>query len=307
MLALSDAFAIDGIPPIGSIVMRAHGALLTGFSQILASCLSVVAHHRPPLPPWLDHALLARAAVLVLSIALPQAAWEAASAPLTGGGPAFAALVFTKTSGFRHDSIPAGITAIKSLGEQHNFRVDASEDGTVFTDANLARYQVVIFFSTTGDVLAPGEQAAFERFIRRGGGFVGIHAATDSGHEWPWYGGLVGTYFDSHPAIQPALLKVVDATHVSTRHLPAEWRRTDEWYNFREDPSPAVRVLIQIDETTYSGGRMGAHHPISWCHAYDGGRAWYTAMGHTTESYQDPLFLSHLLEGIRWAAGATPE
>jgi type 1 glutamine amidotransferase len=298
---------MDGIPRIESIVMHAPRALLTGFGRILASCLSVVAHRRPPLLPRLDHALFARAAVLVLSIALPQGAWEAASAPLTGGGPAFAALVFTKTSGFRHDSIPAGITAIKSLGEQHNFRVDASEDGTVFTDENLARYQVVIFFSTTGDVLAPGEQAAFERFIRRGGGFVGVHAAVDSGYDWPWYGGLVGTYFDSHPDIQPALLKVVDATHVSTKHLPAQWTRTDEWYNFRADPSPYVRVLIQIDETTYSGGRMGAHHPISWCHAYEGGRAWYTAMGHTTETYQDPLFLSHLLGGIRWAAGTTPE
>ena len=287
--------------------MHAHGALLTGFGRILASCLSVAAHRRPPPLPSLDHALFARAAVLLLSIALPQSAWEAASTPSTGGGPAFAALVFTKTSGFRHDSIPAGITAIKSLGDQHKFRVEASEDGTVFTDENLARYQVVIFLNTTGDVLAPGEQAAFERFIRRGGGFVGIHAATDTEYEWPWYGGLVGTYFDSHPAIQPALLKVVDATHVSTKPLPAEWTRTDEWYNFREDPSPSVRVLIQIDETTYSGGRMGANHPISWCHAYDGGRAWYTAMGHTTESYQDPLFLSHLLGGIRWVVSTTPE
>jgi len=243
----------------------------------------------------------------LLSIVLPGCAWNAASTPSASHGPAFAVLVFTKTSGFRHDSIPAGITAIKSLGDQHNFRVDAGEDGTVFSDENLARYQVVIFLNTTGDVLDPGEEAAFERFVRRGGGFVGIHAATDTEYEWPWYGGLVGTYFDSHPAIQPALLKVVDATHVSTKHLPAEWTRTDEWYNFRDDPSPRVQVLIRIDETTYTGGRMGANHPISWSHAYDGGRAWYTAMGHTTESYQDPLFLSHLLGGIRWAASATPE
>jgi type 1 glutamine amidotransferase len=243
----------------------------------------------------------------LLSIVLPCCAWKAASSPSTGRGSAFAALVFTKTAGFRHDSIPAGIAAIKSLGDQHNFRVDASEDGTIFTDENLARYQVVIFLNTTGDVLDPGEQAAFERFIRRGGGFVGIHAATDTEYEWPWYGGLVGTYFESHPAIQPALLKVVDATHVSTKHLPAEWTRPDEWYNFREDPSPHVRVLMRIDEATYTGGRMGANHPISWYHVYDGGRAWYTAMGHTTESYQEPLFLSHLLGGIQWAASAAPE
>ncbi len=294
--------------------MHAHGALLTGFGRMLATCFAVAAHRRPPLLPSLDRALLARArallaraAILLLSIVLPGCAWNAASTPSASHGPAFAVLVFTKTSGFRHDSIPAGITAIKSLGDQHNFRVDAGEDGTVFSDENLARYQVVIFLNTTGDVLDPGEEAAFERFVRRGGGFVGIHAATDTEYEWPWYGGLVGTYFDSHPAIQPALLKVVDATHVSTEHLPAEWTRPDEWYNFREDPSPHVQVLIRIDETTYAGGRMGANHPISWYHAYDGGRAWYTVMGHTTESYQDPLFLSHLLGGIRWAASATPE
>jgi type 1 glutamine amidotransferase len=217
--------------------------------------------------------------------------------------PAFSVLVFSKTAGFRHDSIPAGIAAMQALGEQNNFWVDSTEDTSVFADESLVGYRAVIFLNTTGDVLDPGEQAAFERFIRRGGGFVGIHAASDTEYDWPWYGGLVGTYFRRHPAIQSATLNVVDASHGSTRHLPIKWTRTDEWYNFTHDLYPDVTVLIRIDERSYRGGTMGADHPISWYHSYDGGRVWYTAIGHTIDSYSEPLFLQHLLGGINWAAG----
>jgi type 1 glutamine amidotransferase len=222
-------------------------------------------------------------------------------------GSTFTVLVFTKTAGFRHESIPTAIRVIESLGAEQHFRVDSSEDATVFTDANLARYQVVVFLNTTGDILDLNQQAAFERFIQRGGGFAGIHSATDTEYDWEWYGRLVGAYFDSHPPIQIATVNVVDATHLSTVQLPAAWARNDEWYNFRTDPSPHVRVLMQVDEMTYTGGTMGKNHPISWYHEYDGGRAWYTAMGHTTESYSDPLFLRHLSGGIRWAAGVPKE
>ena len=219
----------------------------------------------------------------------------------------FAVLVFSKTAGFRHDSIPAGIAAIQALGAQDNFRVDASEDGKVFTDGNLANYRVVVFLSTTGEVLDAAQQAAFQTFIRRGGGFVGIHAATDTGYEWPWYGGLVGNYFRRHPVIQPATLVVVDPSHPSTRHLPIRWTRSDEWYDFRNDLASDVTVLIRIDETSYRGGRMGANHPMAWYHEYDGGRAWYTALGHTAEAYGEPLLLDHIRGGIAWAAGTAPE
>jgi type 1 glutamine amidotransferase len=220
--------------------------------------------------------------------------------------PAFAVLVFSKTAGYRHESIPAGIAAIQALGEQSDFRVDATEDDKVFSDASLAKYREVIFLSTTGEVLDAGEQAAFERFIRHGGGFVGIHAATDTGYEWPWYGGLVGNYFRRHPVIQPAKLNVVDASHASTRHLPIDWKRTDEWYDFRHDLDPGITVLIRIDESSYRGGRMGANHPMAWYHLYDGGRAWYTALGHGAGAYREPLFLEHLRGGIFWAAGVDP-
>jgi type 1 glutamine amidotransferase len=219
----------------------------------------------------------------------------------------FSVLVFSKTAGFRHDSIPAGIDAVRALGERNRFHMDAGEDASAFTDENLSRYRVVVFLNTTGEVLDPDQRAAFERFIRGGRGFVGIHAASDTGYQWPWYGGLVGTYFQRHPAIQPATLAVVDPSHVSTRHLPISWKRTDEWYDFRHDLDSNITVLIRIDESSYRGGRMGAHHPMAWYHQYDGGRAWYTALGHTIESYREPLMLEHLAGGILWAAGFVRE
>ena len=219
----------------------------------------------------------------------------------------FAVLVFSKTAGYRHESIGAGVEAIRSLGENNGFTVDASEDDKVFSDERLSKYREVIFLSTTGEVLDAQERAAFERFIRHGGGFVGIHAASDTGYEWPWYGGLVGNYFRRHPFIQRATLEVVDASHPSTRHLPIEWTRVDEWYDFRNDLDPDVSVLIRIDERTYRGGRMGARHPMAWCHDYDGGRAWYTALGHSSAAYGEPLFLEHIRGGILWAAGVAPE
>lgn len=232
----------------------------------------------------------------------------AADTPTNVPDPAaesFAVLVFSKTAGFRHASIPDGIVAIQDLGAQYNFTVDATEDSTRFTDEALTAYRVVVFLNTTGDVLNTDQQAAFERFIQRGGGFVGIHAASDTEYDWPWYGQLVGAYFASHPAIQPATLVVVDPTHRSTRPLPTEWPRIDEWYNFQSPPAPEVNVLVRLDETTYEGGTMGDKHPISWYHDYAGGRAWYTAMGHTSESYGEPLFRDHIAGGVLWAAGET--
>jgi len=217
---------------------------------------------------------------------------------------AFDVLVFSKTAGFRHASIPDGIEAIRQLGADHGFTVTATEDAGAFTSDNLAQYEAVVFLSTTGDVLNAEQQAAFEDYIRSGGGFVGIHAAADTEYDWPWYGRLVGAYFQSHPAIQQATVSVTDPNHPSTRSLPRDWVRTDEWYDYRTNPRGDVHVLAELEETTYSGGLMGADHPIAWCHNYDGGRAWYTGGGHTSESYREPAFLAHLLGGIETAAGA---
>ena len=218
-------------------------------------------------------------------------------------GPGFAVLVFSKTAGFRHDSIPDGIAAIRALGTKHGFTVDDTEDAGRFTEASLARYKAVVFLSTTGDILDADQKAAFEQYIRSGGGFVGIHSASDAEYNWPWYGRLVGAYFASHPQIQRATIHIADANHPSTKGLPATWDRTDEWYNFRSNPRGTVHVLAALDESTYSGGAMGTDHPIAWCQTIEGGRSWYTAMGHTKESYAEPLIRIHLLGGIESAAG----
>jgi len=219
---------------------------------------------------------------------------------------AFDALLFSKTEGFRHASIADGIAAVQAMAAEHGFSVATTEDAGAFTDANLAGYDVVLFLNTTGDVLNAEQQAAFERFIQAGGGFAGVHAAADTEYDWPWYGGLVGAYFASHPAIQSGTLLVADPAHPSTAMLPKRWTRTDEWYNFRSNPRSTVHVLATLDEATYDGGAMGYDHPIAWCHDYEGGRAWYTAGGHTAESYADPLYREHLLRGLVYAAGMAP-
>jgi type 1 glutamine amidotransferase len=218
---------------------------------------------------------------------------------------AFRVLAFTRTMGFRHDSIPDAVEAITRLGAEHGFSVDTTEDPSVFNDAQLPAYAAVIFLLTTGDVLDDPQQATFERYIEGGGGFVGVHSATDTEYDWPWYGTLLGTYFADHPpGTYEAAVRIEVANDPSTRDLPNPWRRTDEWYNFRSNPraTPDILVLASLDESTYAGGTMG-DHPIAWQHGFDGGRAWYTAGGHTRESYHDPLFVSHLLGGIMYAAG----
>lgn len=216
-------------------------------------------------------------------------------------------LVFSKTAEFRHDSIPTAIATIQSLAAAHGMFVDATEDGSLFTTANLQQYAAVVWLMTTGDVLNGAQQAAFEAYMQGGGGYVGVHAAADCEYDWPWYGQLLGNgaWFYAHPEIQTATLHVENPADISTRHYPPAFSFTDEWYNFQANPRPAVHVLLTIDESTYNpgAGAMGADHPISWRHAFSGGRAWYTAMGHPPETYLDPGFRAHLLGGIRWAAG----
>lgn len=211
-------------------------------------------------------------------------------------------LIFSKTNGYRHESIEAGITAIKKLGATNTFDVDATEDSLYLTDANLTKYKTILFLSTTGTVLGKEQELALQNFIHNGGGFVGIHAATDCEYEWPWYVKMIGGNFLSHPQQQEAKLIVVDKTHTSTKHLPTTWQRKDEWYNFK-NLNPDVTVLLKIDETSYTGGKNGDNHPMAWYHSYEGGKIFYTELGHTNESYSDPLFLQHILGGIQYSMG----
>lgn len=220
--------------------------------------------------------------------------------------PPFKVLVFTRTAGFRHASIPTAVAAVQALQAAGDYLATTTEDAAQFSPSNLARFQVVMFLLTTGDVLDAGQQAAFEAWIGAGGNFLGVHSAADTEHDWPFYGTLVGAYFVSHPDVQPA---GVDADAGATGDpilagLPSPWTRTDEWYNFDHDPRPQVTVLETVDESSYTGGTMGADHPITWEHPTGGGgRAFYTAMGHTDDSYRDPLFQRLLVGGLRWAAG----
>lgn len=212
-------------------------------------------------------------------------------------------LVFTKTTGFRHASIPAGIAAIRQLGQENGFEVDTTENATRFTEDSLQQYAAVIFLNTTGDVLDNYQEADFERYIQAGGGYVGIHAATDTEYEWGWYNHLAGGYFESHPpGVHKAMLTVKDKRFPATQHLPDTWEHTDEWYNFKSLDT-TTHILINLEEKSYQGGNMGKHHPVSWYHDYDGGRAFYTALGHTEESYKEQAFLQHILGGIRYAIG----
>lgn len=212
-------------------------------------------------------------------------------------------LVFSKTAAFHHNSIAAGNKAILKLGEENKISVDTTTDASKFSADNLKQYTAIVFLNTTGDVLNDAQQSAFEQYIKKGGGFAGIHAATDCEYDWPWYGNLVGAYFGDHPAIQEAVLTITDPKHISTKALPQQWTRRDEWYNFKW-MATGLNVLITIDESSYKGGKMNGNHPMAWYHDYDGGRAFYTELGHTDGAYSDPLYLGHILGGIQYAMGA---
>ncbi|MBW3469016.1 ThuA domain-containing protein [Arthrospiribacter ruber] len=224
----------------------------------------------------------------------------------------FKALVFSKTKGFRHQSIPDGVVALKKLARDHQFSVYATEDADIFTDEKLKEYDVIILMSTTGTIFNEDQKAAFQRFVQSGKGVVGIHSATDTEYEWPWYTKLIGAQFMNHPYIQSVRLNVVDRKHPATYHLPEKWLWTDELYafkNFNEN----VRVLITADETSYDTNfswkpteGMGDFHPMAWTHEYDGGRIFYTALGHTDWSFLNENFLQHIYGGIWYAAKGFP-
>jgi type 1 glutamine amidotransferase len=226
---------------------------------------------------------------------------------LTGAPPA-RVLVFTRTTDYRHESIPAGVRAVTALAAEDGLGVDHTEDPTVFTADGLSRYAVVVWLSASGDVLDDDQRTAFAGWLRSGGAFAGVHGATTAEPGWPEFERIVGAVFSHHPEIQPGVVHVEDPAHPSTAALPTPWLHTDEWYDFRSDPRDRVRVLLTVDEGSYEGGHMGEGHPIAWCHDYGDGRCWYTALGHRVETYEDELFLAHLRGGLRslWSGSVRP-
>lgn len=219
----------------------------------------------------------------------------------------FSVLVFSKTDGPHHASIDAGNTMLRRLGTAHDFQVRVTDDTSTFTADRLAEYDAVVFLNTVGDILTEGQQRAFRTYVEAGGGFVGIHAAAATEPEWTWYETLVGTRTEAHPGdstAQRAIVHVSDPAHPATAPLPTAWPRTDVWQEYRPTPRGEVHVLATVDESTYDGGTMGPDHPIAWAHELEGGRAFYTGLGHAPEQYTDSLFVRHLLGGLEWAAGA---
>ena len=223
----------------------------------------------------------------------------------------FKVLLFTKTDGFHHESIIAGVEAIRILASRHHFALDWHENAAIFNEKGLEQYKVVIFLNTTGNVLNPEQQTAFEKFIKAGKGYVGIHSAADTEYDWEWYTKLVGMMFKIHPQNQTAYLKVEDSNFPGMERFPKKLLWTDEWYQYGDAKADDLKVLVTVDEKTYDpnakwgpneGKGMGAVHPISWYHNYDGGRAFYTGLGHISLAFADQTFLDHLYGGIYWAA-----
>ncbi|MFD8643690.1 ThuA domain-containing protein [Streptomyces zaomyceticus] len=216
-------------------------------------------------------------------------------------------LIYTRTTGYRHDSIPDGAAALAELARDLGRPAEATEDPDVFTPGRLADCAVVVLLSTTGNVLTPEGRAALERYLRGGGALLAVHAAANAEPDWPFYGELLGTRFDGHPEIQPGLVLVDDHEHPATAPLPDRWEWTDEWYNFTADPrgsdggdGKGVRVLARADESSYRGGTHGEDHPLVWCREIDRGRVFFTALGHAPETYRDPVFRAHLRGALTW-------
>lgn len=226
-------------------------------------------------------------------------------------GQQFKALLVTTTRGWHHSSVHDGVLAMKELAKKNSFDLMLMEDPNYFTDKNLAPFQVIIFLNTTGDILDSAGQGAMERFIRSGKGFVGIHSATDTEYDWDWYTKMVGRMFMIHPAVQTAKLKVLDPSFPGLKPFEGGRLWTDEWYQFGPEKSNDLHYVMAVDEKTYNpkadwgskkGEGMGDMHPVAWYHDYDGGRAFYTALGHLPAIYSDADFLNHVYAGILWAA-----
>jgi len=223
----------------------------------------------------------------------------------------FKALIVTTTNGWHHESLHSGVIAIKELATRNLFDAVLFEDPGSFNDKFLQQFQVVILLNTTGDIFDPEQQKVFERFIQSGKGYVGIHSASDTEYEWDWYTKLVGRMFHIHPAVQTAKMQILDSTFPGLQGFEHGKLWTDEWYEFSNAKALDLHDILAVDETTYNakadwgakkGVGMGNVHPVAWYHNYDGGRSFYTALGHVPANFSNEAFLNHLYAGILWAA-----
>src|SRR6478736_2450947 len=215
-------------------------------------------------------------------------------------------LIFSKTKGWRHSSIPNGIKFFQELGAQKGFAVDTTENATKFNEENLKKYNAVVFMNTTGDVLNDKQQAEFERYIQAGGGYVGVHSATDTEYKWDWYNGLAGAYFMSHPGppnsnVQNGKFTTVDSKFPASAHLPATFERKDEFYDFKSLKKDDLHFLVMLDKIFFKAVKIGDFHPMAWYHEYDGGKSFYSNFGHVDDTFKEPLMAEHFWKGLEWA------
>ncbi|HTN19355.1 MAG TPA: ThuA domain-containing protein [Pelobium sp.] len=212
-------------------------------------------------------------------------------------------LVFSKTNGFRHASIADGQEMFKKLAEGNNWKLTFSEDSLMISNKVLSKIDVLVFLSTTGNIFGADQKKALQKYIHKGGGFVGIHAATDTEMDWKWYVDMVGGAFKSHPKQQNATINIINHDFKAMQHFGKTWLHFDEWYNFRNPINPNAVVLATVDESTYKGGTMGENHPVVWYQNYEGGKIFTTALGHTKESYTNPDFVKMIQEAVVWTGG----
>jgi type 1 glutamine amidotransferase len=219
-------------------------------------------------------------------------------------------LVYTKNGeGYIHENIPYSVEAIQQLGEENGFEVVASEDPALFTDENLKQFDALIFSNTNNEAFDNDNQRqAFKRYIQNGGGFAAVHSASGSERDWPWFSKLVGGNFERHAPRQDFTVDIVDRAHPSTSHLTDRWDIEDDECYYLKELNPSLRVLLAADMTTVSddrkhefpGTNFGEAFPLAWYQEFDGGRQWYTSLGHRPEQYSDPAFIRHILGGIQW-------
>ena len=216
-------------------------------------------------------------------------------------------LVFSKTNGYRHESISSGISMLREKANLENWNVTFTEDSTHFTDEKLMKYDVVVFLNPSGNGLNEDQQGAFERFIRTGKGFVGIHSSADFEYDWEFYGQLNGAHFKVHPATQKGRVMIENTDHPAMEPFKGMeyYEVTDEWYTFIENPRSRVNVLMTLDESSIKeydneDWKM-VDHPLVWWHEYEGSRAFYSGFGHPHEAYRDPVLVEHYTKAINWA------
>lgn len=217
--------------------------------------------------------------------------------PVTAGKSKI--FILTETKGYRHESIEAGLAMFNKRADDWRVEISHAEESAVMKEQDIKEYDIIVLLNSTGNIFTEEEQALLEEYLAAGGAILGIHAAADAEYDWPWYGQMLGGWFRSHPEIQEAKCLVADGNHPVATGLPAVWERTDEWYNFKH-LSHDNKVILLLDESTYSGGIHGDYHPISWCREWGGGRIFYTGMGHTAETYSEPLFQTHIQNAIQW-------